>query len=307
MRLASATARGTVARAVRRACIDIGSNTTRLLVADCEDGMLHEIQQARVFTRIAPDLARDGVIPRTKIAAIADAVCAQQAQARALGAVELRAVGTAAIRRAQNRDQLLDALRARCGLEVTVLTGEEEARLAFLGAASLLENPPRARLGVVDVGGGSSELVVGIAPDQVCWWTSLALGSGELAHELLCSDPPTAGELEAVRERAATAFSGLGPPVPEAAVAVGGSATSLSVLAGLRLDSTSFERALAVLSGAPAAVLARRYGLEPERVKLLPAGLLILQAAAEVLGCALRIGRGGLREGVLLAGQPFAR
>src|SRR5437763_14264996 len=172
---------------MRRACIDIGSNTTRLLVADCETGTLSEVQQTRVFTRIAPDLARDGIIPATKIAAIVFAVCAQQAQARALGAVDLRAVGTAAIRRALNRDELLDALRARCGLEVTVLTGEEEARLAFLGAASLLENPPQARLGVVDVGGGSSELVVGIAPDRVCWYASLALGSGELAHGLLWS------------------------------------------------------------------------------------------------------------------------
>jgi exopolyphosphatase / guanosine-5'-triphosphate,3'-diphosphate pyrophosphatase len=301
VRLAGAKARGTVARAMRRACIDIGSNTTRLLVADCEGAMLREVQQTRVFTRIAPDLARDGVIPAGKIAAIVSAVCAQQAQARALGAAELRVVGTAAIRRAQNRDRLLDALRARCGLEVTVLTGEEEARLAFLGAAALLESPPRGSLGVVDVGGGSSELVVGTPPDQVYWWASLALGSGELAHELLCSDPPAASELEAVRQRAAEAFSGLEPPPPESALAVGGSATSLSVLAGPRLDAASFEQALAVLSGAPAADLARQFGLEPERVRLLPAGLLILQAAAEVLGCALRIGRGGLREGVLLA------
>lgn len=292
---------------MRRACIDIGSNTTRLLVADCDPGTLREVQQTRVFTRIAPDLARDEMIPSAKIAAIVFAVCAQQAQARALGAVELRAVGTAAIRRAKNRDKLLEALRERCGLEVTVLTGEEEARLAFLGVASLLEDPPKARLGVVDVGGGSSELVVGIAPDQVCWCASFALGSGELAHRLLCSDPPTADELETVRQRVAEAFAGLEPPRPEAALAVGGSATSLSVLAGPRLDAASFERALAVLSGGSAADLARALGLEPERVRLLPAGLLILQAAADVLGCPLQIGRGGLREGVLLSAQPLTR
>jgi exopolyphosphatase/guanosine-5'-triphosphate,3'-diphosphate pyrophosphatase len=291
---------------MRRACIDIGSNTTRLLVADCEAGTLREVQQTRVFTRIAPDLARDGVIPSTKIEAIVSAVCAQQSQAQTLGAVELRAVGTAAIRRAQNSDELLDALRARCGLEVTVLTGEEEARLAFLGAASLLENPPPARLAVVDVGGGSSELVVGFAPDQVCWSASLTLGSGELTYALLCSDPPAPSELQAARERATQAFARLEPPQPEAALAVGGSATSLSVLAGRRLHADSFERALELLSGAPAADIAERFGLEPERVRLLPAGLLILQVAAEVLGCELQIARGGLREGVLLADQPLA-
>jgi exopolyphosphatase/guanosine-5'-triphosphate,3'-diphosphate pyrophosphatase len=292
---------------MRRACIDIGSNTTRLLVADCGAGKLREVHQSSAFTRIASDLARDGVIPAVKIAAITAAVCAQQKEARALGAAELRAVGTAAVRRAKNRDQLLDALRSRCGLEIAVLTGEQEAHFAFLGAASLLEHPPRAMVGVVDVGGGSSELVVGKAPDKVLWCASLSLGSGELAHSLLRSDPPTASELRAVRERALSSFSTLDPPRPEVAVAVGGSATSLSVLAGQRLDAPSFERALALLGDAPAAELARRFGLEPERVRLLPAGLLLLRAAAEVLGCTLQIGRGGLREGVLLAHQPPAR
>jgi exopolyphosphatase/guanosine-5'-triphosphate,3'-diphosphate pyrophosphatase len=291
---------------MRRACIDIGSNTTRLLVADYEQGTLREVHQSRVFTRIATDLARDGVIPRVKIMAIAAAVCEQLKEARTLGAVELRTVGTAAIRRARNREQLLEALRARCGLEVDVLTGEQEARLAFLGAASSFEHPAHATVGVVDVGGGSSELVVGVAPGTVRWCASLAVGSGELAHELLCSDPPTDGELLAVRERATETFAELDPPRPDVAVAVGGSATSLSVLAGPVLDEEAFERALEVLSGTPAPELARRCGLEPERVRLLPAGLLILQAAAEVFGCALRIGRGGLREGVLLAAQPLA-
>jgi exopolyphosphatase/guanosine-5'-triphosphate,3'-diphosphate pyrophosphatase len=176
--------------------------------------------------------------------------------------VEVRAVGTAAIRRAKNREQLLSALRTRCGLQVSMLSGEEEARLAFLGAASRLESPAPGMLGVVDVGGGSSELVVGIAPDDVRWCVSLA---------------------------------------------VGGSATSLSLLAGPRLDSSSFERALTLLSGTPAAELAQRFGLEFDRVRLLPAGLLLLQAAADVLGCALQIGRGGLREGVLLSAELLAR
>jgi exopolyphosphatase/guanosine-5'-triphosphate,3'-diphosphate pyrophosphatase len=292
---------------VRRACIDIGSNTTRLLVADCERGSLREVSQGRVFTRIASDLARDGVIPAAKIAEIVAAVCEQRDQARALGAVEICAVGTAAVRRAKNRDELTSALDAGCGLEVSVLSGEEEARLAFLGAASLLDHRRSEALGVVDVGGGSSELVVGFAPDRICWSASLEVGSGELAHQLLRSDPPTAQELAEVRERAVSLFADLDPPRPGLALAVGGSATSLRVLGGPRLDSPSFDRALALLRGAPAAELARRFGLELERVRLLPAGLLLLQAAADVLGCPLQIARGGLREGVLLRAQLLAR
>ncbi len=286
---------------MRRACIDIGSNTTRLLVADCEQGTLAPVHQSRVFTRLASDLAGDGIIPWAKLARIAAAVCAQKDEALAFGATELRAVGTAAIRRALNGDQLLGTVRSRCGLEIDVLTGEQEARFAFLGAASGSEHPPGAMVGVVDVGGGSSELVVGFPPDDVRWCASLTLGSGELAHRLLRSDPPTAGELEAVRVCAARGFAGLDPPSTEFALAVGGSAISLSVFAAQRLDAAAFERALALLTEAPAAELARRIGLEIERVRLLPAGLLILQAASAVLGCALQIGRGGLREGVLLA------
>ncbi len=290
---------------MRRACIDIGSNTTRLLVADCEPGSLRAVHQSRVFTHIGPDLARDGVIPKVKIAAIAMAVCAQRAEAQALGALELRTVGTAAIRRAANRDELLAALVERCGLEVSVLTGEQEARLAFIGAASQVEDS-RSPLGVVDVGGGSSELVVGRAPDDVWWYASLALGSGELAHRLPTSDPPTELELAAASEHVAAAFAGLEPPRPGGAVAVGGSATSVRLLAGPSLDAASFRRALALLCEAPSAELARRFGLDQERVRLLPAGLLILRAAAELFGSALVIGTGGLREGVLLSAQPLS-
>jgi exopolyphosphatase/guanosine-5'-triphosphate,3'-diphosphate pyrophosphatase len=195
---------------------------------------------------------------------------------------------------------LVAAIRAQCGLEVEVLSGEQEARLAFAGAAQTLDHLPSGELGVVDVGGGSSELVVGQAPDRVAWSTSVALGSADLSSSFLYSDPPTRDELAQARAHVAQAFAELVPPHPSEAVAVGGSAASLSRLAGPLLDAGTFKRCLTLLGNVRASEVAHRFALDIERVRLLAGGLLILQAASERFGSALVIGRGGLREGVLL-------
>jgi exopolyphosphatase/guanosine-5'-triphosphate,3'-diphosphate pyrophosphatase len=183
---------------------------------------------------------------------------------------------------------------------VQVLTGEEEARLAFVGAARTLGHEPAGELGVVDVGGGSSELVIGTVPDRVSWSASFAVGSGEIAASCLRSDPPSEDQLAEARDRVAGALAVSDVPRPAEAVAVGGSAASLARLAGTRLDADVFARSLHALAAEPAADVARRFGLDVRRVRLLPAGLLILQAAAELFGLPLAVARGGLREGVLL-------
>src|SRR5205823_3255542 len=104
-------------------------------------------------------------------------VAEQVKRARLLGANEVRAVATAAIREAGNGASLAAGIREECGIEVEILSWQEEARLAFVGVARTLESSPAGKLGVVDVGGGSSELVVGTAPDRVSWAASLPLGS----------------------------------------------------------------------------------------------------------------------------------
>jgi exopolyphosphatase/guanosine-5'-triphosphate,3'-diphosphate pyrophosphatase len=285
---------------VRRACIDIGSNTTRLLVADVDEGRLREVHQERVFTRISRGLLSGGGISEAKLAEVAEVVAEQLRVARALGASEVMALATAAIRRASNREELGGAVRTSCGLEVTVLTEEEEARLAFIGAARTIEGSPDGALGVIDVGGGSSELAVGRAPNRVEWSSSVAVGSGDVADAFLHSDPPSPGELGRARQHVVRAFTGINAPPTCLAVAVGGSATSLRRLAGELLDDAVFSRTLELLGSTTGDEVARRFGLDRARVRLLPGGLLILQAAAERLGSDLRIGYGGLREGALL-------
>lgn len=285
---------------MRLGCIDIGSNTTRLLVADSDGARLRWIHQERAFTRLGHELFEHGAIGDRKIAEVVEVVRDQRDTANHLGVSRLRVVATEAIRSAANGAELAAAVRGATGLDIEVLSAREEARLAFVGVAGTLGRRCPAELGVVDVGGGSSELVVGRPPDRVRWWASLALGSSELTRVRLCSDPPTATELSGAREQIAGALRGLAVPAPLAAAAVGSSAASLSRVAGTRLSSQALNRALALLSGARSSEIARRFGIDPERARLLPAGLLILEGVAQVFGTPLLIGQGGIREGVLL-------
>ena len=285
---------------MRRACIDIGSNTTRLLVAETDGCGLVALHEERVFTRIGAALADDGTIPESKRLEVIEVVSAQLQTARSLGVGEVRGVATAAIRGAVDGAGFVREVSARTGLELAVLSDEEEARLAFRGAAGTLAGTAPEPLGVLDVGGGSSEVVVGSAPNRVDWWRSLPIGSGSIAHAHLHSDPPTEAELHDARAAVAGVVDALKPPPVAGAVAVGGSATSLGRIAGLTLDGSSLPRSLALLTAEPAAAAAARHGIDAQRARLLPAGILILQALAERLGATVTVGRGGIREGVLL-------
>jgi len=282
------------------ACIDIGSNTTRLLVAEAVDGQLRELLQQRTFTRIGKGRRREDRIDDEKIAEVARVVATQVRVAEELGAAELRAVATAAIRHAANGDALVAAIQDAAGVAVRILGGDEEARLAFLGATRTLGHDPHGEVGVVDVGGGSSELALGTLAGGVRWSASFRIGSGYLADAYLRSDPPSIGELNAVRQHVDGVFEGLEVDTPALGVAVGGSATSLRRLVGAVLEHETLERGIRVLASTPIDELARRFELEPERVRLLPAGILILEAASDRLRVPLQIGRGGLREGVVL-------
>jgi len=281
-------------------CIDIGTNTTRVLVAEARPGGLTEVLQRRAFTRLGRGLAPGGTIPAARIAETASVVAELHALAEQAGASSIRAVATAVIRRAANRDEFCDAIRSHGGVEVCVLDGQEEARLAFLGATRTLGRPLPGRVAVVDVGGGSTEIAVGTLAGGVEWSASFAFGSGFLADAFLGGDPPEPDELRAVRMHAARALSGIDPGPVGTAIAVGGSAASLRRLVGETLDEQSLTRALSVLTSGAATDVAARFDLDAQRVRLMPAGLLALDAAAHALGQPLLIGWGGLREGVLL-------
>jgi exopolyphosphatase/guanosine-5'-triphosphate,3'-diphosphate pyrophosphatase len=282
------------------ACVDIGSNTTRLLLAECRGGTLRELMTQRVFTRLGRSIRRGGTIPPEKLVEMTGVVEQQVRHARELGAERIAIVATAAVRQARNGAELTGAIEAATGVPAQVLTEEDEARLAFLGASRTLGAPFEGNLGVVDVGGGSTEIAIGSMDGGVIWSQSFRVGSGFLADSYLTSDPPSAHELQAARAHASGVFEGLRTPPITRAVASGGSATSLRRMAGGELSHEALERAIRLLASAPADDIAERFELDPERVRLLPAGVLILEAVGDVLGQPLKIGNGGIREGVVL-------
>lgn len=283
---------------MRCACIDVGSNTTRLLVAEAIPGGMRDLCNERVFTLIGRSLADDLRIPSEKIDETAATVARQAERARELGAGTVRAVATAAIRRASNGAELAAAVEREASIPLEVLAGDEEARLAYRGAAHATGGS--GSLAVVDVGGGSTEIAFGDAEGGVVYATSIAVGSSTIAERHLATDPPAIDDIARARAEVADAFDGFEPYPVERAVAVGGSASSLRHLAGDELGQAQLAKALDVLMAESAWDVAVRFELDPERVRLLPAGLLVLAELVRRLDRPLHICKGGLREGVIL-------
>ena len=282
------------------AAIDIGSNTTRVLVAEPVDGQLKKVMEQRAYTRINKAIGEDGSICPEKIAEVGEVVATQVRLARELGAETIRSVATAAVREASNGERVAAEIGAASGLPVDILSEAEEGRLSFIGATKTLGHPVEGTVGVVDVGGGSTEVILGTVSGGVQRVRSWRVGSGVLADELIGSDPPSASEIRKVRDRIDDIFAGVEIEHPAQAVAVGGSATSLRRLVGAVLEYETLERGIRVLCGDPATEVARRFELDPVRVRILPTGVLLLEKVSELLGQPLQIGKGGLREGVIL-------
>lgn len=282
------------------AAIDIGSNTTRVLVAEPVDGQLKKVMEQRAYTRIGKAVDGDGAISAEKTAEVCEVVATQVRLAQELGAETIRAVATAAVREASNGAEVAAEVGGIAGVPVDVLSDEEEGRLSFIGATKTLGHPVAGKVGVVDVGGGSTEVIIGTVPGGVEQVRSWRVGSGALADELIASDPPSAAEVRRVRDRVEDIFDGVEIERPAQAVAVGGSATSLRRLVGAVLEYETLERGIRVLCGDPSAEVARRFELDPQRVRILTTGVLLLEKVSELLGQPLQIGKGGLREGIIL-------
>jgi exopolyphosphatase/guanosine-5'-triphosphate,3'-diphosphate pyrophosphatase len=282
------------------AAIDIGSNTTRVLVAEPKEGQLRTVMEQRAYTRIGKSSRDNGSIKAGKIEEIAEAVATQVRLAEEVGAEAIRTVATAAIREADNRGEVVAEVERVAGVDVEVLSEHDEGRLAFMGATKTLGHPISGEIAVADVGGGSTEVITGTLAGGVGEVRSFAIGSGSLADSFLSSDPPAASEFRAVREYIAEFFEDVEFTDPAQAVAVGGSATSLRKVVGAVLEYETLERAMRIFAADPAADVARRFELDATRVRILPTGVLLLEKVSELLGQPLQIGKGGLREGVIL-------
>jgi exopolyphosphatase/guanosine-5'-triphosphate,3'-diphosphate pyrophosphatase len=271
----------------RVAVIDIGSNSTRLLVADVEGGRVRPIERRSTVTRLGRGVDLSGRLAAEAIEAACAAVDPYVATLQELGAEKVDAIATSAVRDAANGSAFVAELRERFALSARVLDGEEEARLTYIGATS--ETAPEVPTLVIDIGGGSTELIVGEGR-EIDWHTSLQAGVVRHTERHLVSDPPTPAELEELAAdlrgliEAATAEA----PGAEAGIAVAGTPTSLAAIEmelepydphrvhGHVLELPMIQRMLSQLASAPLARRAEIRGMHPDRAPTIVAGVVSL-------------------------------
>jgi len=283
---------------MRVAAIDVGSNTVRLLVATLEDGSVEPVREERTAVGLAREIERTGRIPDEKIARAAEVARGYARDAAKLGAARIEVLVTAPARQSRNGSELVEAISAATRLPVRPLSAEEEGRLAFAGVVSTFPAPP-ASIAVVDVGGGSTQLVFGTAAGPV-WFRTLDIGSLRLAQRHFVHDPPRSDELDALRTSIERAFEGHASPLPRCAVATGGAARALRRVVGRTLGAKQLAKAEALLGSASMDELAEKFGFPLWRAKTVLAGVLVLAEAQRRLGVPLVVARAGLREGAVL-------
>lgn len=276
--------------------VDVGSNTVRLLVTRGDRTLLTE----REMLHLGADVERLGAVSAEKLELVAALVERYANDARAAGAQRLHVLIASPGRQAANGEELLAALAAASSEPTRILSAAEEGRLAFVGAMDSAAPPPGRRVAVVDVGGGSAQVVVGTRRDGPQWTRSVDLGAQRLTSRLLSDDPPGRAAVGAARAEVEHYLDGFAPPLPRTAFAVGGSARGVKRIVGSRLGEDELEHALELLAVTPADEIAKRFDMRPERAQTLPGGCAILSGLQRVLGAPLKVVRGGLREGVLL-------
>jgi exopolyphosphatase/guanosine-5'-triphosphate,3'-diphosphate pyrophosphatase len=285
---------------VNVAVVDVGSNTVRLLVARREGTELVALDEGREHLFLGEDVERDGRLSAARIDEAAQCVAGFVHSARGLNASAVEVIVTAPGRQGANGDVLVRSLVAAGGAPVRVLSADEEGELAFAGAVDAAELLPGS-VAVVDVGGGSTEVVVGTTEAGPAWSRSFDLGAVRLTARFLADDPPGKRALAAARGEVERHLDGFVPPLPQAALATGGTARGLRKVVGKELEADEFDAALAILAKRPAAKTAKTFALHERRARTLAAGAVVLAALQERLGVPLQVSRAGLREGAALA------
>ena len=285
---------------MRIGIIDIGSNTARLLVAGIEGGRLERIRERRAFLGLGEAIEQTGALPEAKLVETAALAESYATAARSAGIDVLDVIVTAPGRQGKNGDELVARLLAATHAQVRVISCEEEGRYAYDGAVATLDDGPFGPLAVCDVGGGSSEVVIGDADRRPTYVRSFDLGSMRLTSRFLLRKPDAAS-VAAAREFVAERLDTLDPPPPARALATGGTARALRRVCGKTLDADRLEHAIAELTSRSPGRVAAAYDLERARARTLLGGAIILAEVGCRLGVPFTVSRGGLREGAALA------
>ena len=277
------------------AVVDVGSNTVRLVVSRGGQPLRSE----RAVLRLGADVEAHRLIPPEKLALTARVVARFADLARAEGVERLEVLITSPGRQAANGEILATALEAAAGCPARILSAAEEGRLAFAGAIQTASPPPRRVVAVVDVGGGSAQIVVGSRRTGPRFTQSIDLGSQRLTSRLLGDDPPGSEAVLLARAEVARYVAPLAPPPIQAAFAVGGSARALKRLQRAQLGPDELAQAIEVLTDTPTSEVSLTFGLDAQRARTLLAGAIILSGFQQLLGVPLEVVRGGLRDGAL--------
>ncbi len=295
--------------------VDLGTNTTRLLVADVEDGRVDELLRRTRITRLGEGVDERRRLLPVPIARVRNCLSEYRRELEGLAAERTLAIATSAVRDAENSAAFLGEIEWSYGFETRLLSGHEEALLTFRGVASAREIGDRTL--IVDLGGGSTELVVG-GPDGVEFHDSLDMGSVRMTERFLPSDPPSEQELSAC---AAAVRSLLAERVPDdvrdslaIAIGVAGTVTTLAALDlgldeydaervhGHRIPAEGVEAQLRRLASVPLAERRRIPALEPERAPVIVAGAVIVREMLAHFGLpAIEASERDIMDGAALA------
>jgi len=281
--------------AKRVAVIDIGTNSTRLLVADVSAGRVSQVERRSNVTRLGRGVDLSGRLSAEAIEDTCRAIAEYVAAIRELEIERVDAIATSAVRDAANGGAFIAELRERFALGARILGGDEEARLTYLGATS--EHMPSVSTLVVDIGGGSTELIIGLG-EEISFHTSLQAGVVRHTERHINSDPPTAVELESLAADVRALIEGAlaGGVSAEAGIAVAGTPTSLAAIemALVPYDPTrvhdhtlalpTIQRMLSQLASAPLAERIEIPGLHADRAPTIVAGVVILVETMRAFG-----------------------
>jgi exopolyphosphatase / guanosine-5'-triphosphate,3'-diphosphate pyrophosphatase len=290
------------------AVIDIGTNSVKMHVADVRDGRTEVLGDFTEVTRLGEGLHDSGRLSDEGMERTSAAVASLQKKALEMGAETTVAVGTMALRSASNAEDFRAAVRKRCGLDVEVLPGEEEARLSYLAVLSGL-GAGKGRVVVFDTGGGSTEFIFGNG-EEILDRYSLNVGSRQPTEEFCKSDPVTADELAAMVAYLEGEFARLEPGV-DSLVGMGGTVTGLGAvyhkmevydpdaIQGSVLTLAEVERQIEIYRSQTIEERRHTVGLMPKRADIILAGAAIVMTVMRKLGATeLTISDRGLRHGL---------
>ena len=292
----------------RYGVIDVGSNTIHLLVGEVENDEVLPVTAEKILARLGAGVEKTGKLGEERLALAVEVIRLFFRISSLNGVPEPVILATSAVRDAENGSELEEKVVRSTGLRMRLISGEEEATLGFRGAISAIGTSWEGPVLVVDLGGGSAQLIVGEASSGPNMQVSLPLGTNRTTERFVAKDPPKKKELLALDEHVKKLVPTWELSARMAVVAVGGSARAMLRITQDRLTVERLRRLAVEITEYRSAVLARQYGLAPERARVLPAAVTTLGAILAHLGTReLTVARGGVREGAILSLADEAR